>query len=308
MRTGTMHPQPSRAAMWTEELRAVGLSMRRELLIGAALLAGVTLVLWLVYFALPLEGRSEMGIRFGPDIATPLSMVALFLPLFVWRKEDPERRGYLWSLPCERGSLHLAKGLSGWAWMIGAVVAVLLWLTAITWMFPGEGAGMYEHVHVDRVGPIATPAGAVERVLVQPGPGEIYRLTVPIPAWQWLVPFAAVSVAYLFGSIVAIGSKHPFAWGLGVWAGMIGLGILTSDRRLGVAHRVATEILYGRFGFATGMTGGHPRSATLTNELGGTIESIRRLPDLVGWLGSVALWGIPVVAGFLLVTRRYREG
>lgn len=114
-------------------------------------------------------------------------------------------------------------------------------------------------------------------------------------AWEWVVPFTAATVAYLYGSTAVLGSERPWRWIGGILIGFL-LGLLVFDA---LGEREAKRILWlvvdGYYG--------------LEAALFGDIRAGRYQPNsAVRWLGATALWGAPGVVGVWLAAYRRREG
>jgi hypothetical protein len=119
----TLHPTPKWRDVVREQVRFVGLSLRREALVVAAVLAVGTLVI-----------GSEIA-RGGPgfDSAEPFPTAVIFFlyPFAVWKGERRFGAAFLWTLPVERRGLALARVFAGFVWMLAALALFAAWLSAL---------------------------------------------------------------------------------------------------------------------------------------------------------------------------------
>jgi hypothetical protein len=100
----------------------------------------------------------------------------------IWHDEGPRRRAYRWSLPVERGRHDLLRVAAGGAWLLAALLAVLL-------------------------------IAALVALIVRPP---------SIDAWVWLNFVTGPVTVYLLGSIAGVRLDAPGRWvgalaGAAVW-------------------------------------------------------------------------------------------
>lgn len=282
-----LHPQPARGAVAREALRSVGESVRLEIGAALALLLGLMLII--------LTG--DPGPSGGADydvveMTWPVLVLGLFAPLAVWKSEEPARRSYMWSMPVDRFRHTLMKVGSGWAWLMGLVAVYLLWAISIPLLTGG-------HIVIN---------DEWEEYLVRSLPaGSLIRdMTLAGYAWLWLVPFAAATVGYLFGTAVALVANFP----LRVYAAVAFLFFVTMGTAESaggtledVSDLVFRSTVLGRFGLATHVTGilfrfDMPPSPG---------APVRDVPHLGAWLSATAVWAGVGLAAMLLAARRYQE-
>lgn len=116
----TLHPTPRRREVILEQIRHVGLSLRREALVVAVVLGIGTVVV---------IGDILGG---GPGLDSnetfPTALVAFLLPFLVWRNDKRFRPSFLWTLPVDRRQLALAKVFAGGVWLAAAVALFVIWV------------------------------------------------------------------------------------------------------------------------------------------------------------------------------------
>ena len=124
MMPSTLHPTPRGRAVVLEQIRLVGLGLRREAWIAAVVLGIVTL-------AIAIETRGGAWIQLDSDASAPISVAAFLFPFAIWKGERRFGPAFLWTLPVDRRRLALAKVFAGWVWLMGALAVFLAWLVAL---------------------------------------------------------------------------------------------------------------------------------------------------------------------------------
>ena len=173
----TLHPGPRWRDVVLEQVRMVGLSLRREALVAAAVLAAGTVVI---------VGEVALG---GPGFDSteifPTALIAFLFPFAVWWREKRFGPALLWTFPVERRRLALAKVFAGGVWLTVALAFFVAWLLAL-----GLLAG-------------ASPARTVLRVPLVPtigmylfGSALVLGLRHPL---RWLL--GGVGVLFLMGKV-----------------------------------------------------------------------------------------------------------
>src|SRR5215218_1167118 len=129
----TPHPVPALAAVLREQFRAVGLRLRLEALaVVAIVVVGLALAIWDFVTDLRTAGSlNTVTLHPGPIGFLPI-VVAFFVPMSVWRREEPDSRSYLWALPVARRSGQLTKALAGWIWYVLATAAFFVFVLALS--------------------------------------------------------------------------------------------------------------------------------------------------------------------------------
>jgi hypothetical protein len=247
---------PSLKAVMLEQLRTVGLTIRRE-----ALLAGVLMGLpWLIVVVLMRmgwvvsdgHGWDTMTLDPGNGFAALAALVSVVFTWLVWRSESPFGKAAFWLLPVDHRRHAVIRIAAGWVWLmvfIGAVWSWIVLMTAATGSVPG--------VDVTRV-LILDPEGAAQGAA---GATELVRWVTP--SWQWILPFTIATVGYLAVTALIVGTRWPLVWGVALWM-LLALSAELSGE-LGVAWTVRP---YGTLAQALGEWSGLQAWATLATGSG----------------------------------------
>jgi len=280
MDTTLLHPLPRRGAVLREQLRTVGLSLRREAVLAGGGMGALSA--WI----LAVNARSPSStIALVPDAMVPAVLVALLAALLVWKGEDPARRGYHWSLPVDHADHALAKALSGWAWLMAAIGGYVAWLGLMALATGGDlGVESRWGMH-----------------------GRVYD---DVAAWRWLVPFAGATILYLFGTALALASRHPWRWLGSAAVGYVFLAAWTAvlDGRRTPLHSMLQAVWGGTYGLRTALTGlaplpgaYHPHGLFYAGSWG-------IAPSPGAWIGAAALWTAGALAVATLAAHRQPRG
>ena len=217
-----LHHQPGFASVLGEQVRAVGLGLRREAAYLAALL--LALALFIAFNAVRARASgSTIAAGFAPQSALPMVALALVLPLAVWKGEEPGRRGYFWSLPVARGPHTLARVAAGWIWLNVAVLGFWAWGLVLA--------------------------------LVTSGPLGVQHDGRPFAAWLWVMPFTGATVTYLLGTAVVLVSDHPWRWLAGIAIAWLVVNAASNGPGLEGLHHTVQGLWSGRHGLSVAMTG-----------------------------------------------------
>src|SRR5689334_20978175 len=100
MDSAVLNPVPAWHAVAREQFRSVGVALRREALVAAGLMG--LLSVWIGY--LQVETHGHMEVSFNPEAGIPAVILALLIPMAVWKGEDPARRGYHRAMPVGHGA------------------------------------------------------------------------------------------------------------------------------------------------------------------------------------------------------------
>lgn len=253
-----LHSVPERNSIVREQIEAVGVAIRKEQWFFVGTL--VAFLILAVYGALRSgHGEGQGSMEFAPAAVIPMSLVALLIPFGVWRASDRERRAYDWAMPIAQSEHTIIRTLAGWLWLMLGVVMYIVFVLA------------------------------VEAIVISASGGS---LSLDVPAWIWVVPFTATTIAYLLTSIAIIGSAHPWRW-----IGGIVVGYVTSLLVLQIVHmqdvgRVLEQIFGGYYG--------------LTAAIFGDLRTARNVePNLERWLGATLIWGVLAIGGVWLAARRH---
>jgi hypothetical protein len=291
MSSDSLHSLPRYGSVVAEELRAVGIALRREWMLFALGLGFMTLIFTLNEIR---EGRStDMRSAFNltTDLLAPLSLLGLFAPMSVWKAEGPSRRGYHWAMPVGRIRHTVAKTFAGWGWLMLLVTIFLLWAVLLASATGGETGAWSERV----AGPGSMSVGQVVRL--------VYHDLQP---WQWIAPYTAMTLTYLFGSILVLASDHPWLWIAGLFVGFFILAATLSAAGLQSGLDSIFAVVFGRYGISSALTGLRPTVETLL--VGDRSVQVRQsVPELRGWVVATAVWTIVAAGGFLWAANRHPE-
>lgn len=257
MSTIDLHAPPSWRVIAFEQIRVIGLHLR-------ALWTGLVVIL-VLYGGLVFRvarraheanahsgGHATLNFAYTPEASVTIAWLALFLPCAIWRDEEPIRRAYHWSMPVSRSTHTLTKALAGWVWLIGVTAA---WLFLI--------------VSIDAL---------AQRIVGTTSPHREV-----LSGWVLLVPFTAVTTAYLLGSAAAVGARTPLVWIAGLPTIYFGASLIFEVLGFADGARSMMAAFSGRYGALAAMAG---------------FIRVDREPDLYRWLVVAALWSC--VAGILL--------
>lgn len=238
----TLHPMPRWRDVVLQQVAIVGLSLRREALVVAAVLAAGTILI----------GGDIIGggPGFDSDETFPTPLIALLYPFLVWRSEKRFGPALLWTLPVDRRRLALARVFAGGVWLTAAVAFFLGWLLAL---------GLLAD---------APAARTVTRV-----------------------PLLLTLGAYLFGSAIVLGLRHPLRWLLGAAGLLVLMGSLSDV----ISRPDDSEWQYV------------PGSGALFSATSRLHALWMTLPDSARWTLTVVLWlGAGLIALWAAATR-HRE-
>lgn len=159
----TLHAPPPWREVVLEQIRFVGLSLRREALVLAMVLAMGTVVI--------VGDIVAGGPGFDSRETFPTFVVSFLAPFAVWRGERRFGPAFLWTLPVDRQRLALARVFAGLVWIVTALAVYAVWLFVLT-------------------------AAA----------------QVPFAPILARIPLIPTIAAYLFGSALVLGLRHPLRW------------------------------------------------------------------------------------------------
>jgi hypothetical protein len=276
------------SAVLAEQVRFLGLAMRRDAMAGAGLIL-LALVLRAFLGDAPVNFTREIGLSFAA-----LGFVAA---LGVWKRLAAD--GDLWTLPVDHRRTTIVGVAAGWFWLQAAACALLAGMVALISVTGGQFASSATRVVLSSS---AAVTGAID-------PRHLTTIAWSSPHWLWAVPFTAATVAYLLGSAIVIATRHPWRWlaGFGLVAlllllfgGDAGPGWSYGGLRIVAAHPYGLETV-----FAGGPVSRTTRLVTLTT--GQTILVWRDLPALGRWVTATVLWSALGLAGLWLATIRLRE-
>lgn len=253
-----LHPMPARGSIVREQIAAVGIAIRKERNTFLGILAAfAALAIWSAFRA-----RTEFhqaSIDYAPGATIPMTLIALLIPFGVWRSSDRERRGYDWAMPVAQSTHTIIRMLAGWLWLM---LGVAIYLAVIV---------------LFQVVMIAIMGGSV---------------SVNVPAWQWLVPFTSVSIAYLLTSTAMIGSEHPWRWIGGIIIGYLIAMLVLEVLKLQDMRYALQQVVGGYYGLAAAIFG----DLRAPHEFASSSSR---------WLVATLIWGVLSIAGVWLAARRH---
>ncbi|MGE0159029.1 MAG: hypothetical protein AB7T31_06410 [Gemmatimonadales bacterium] len=289
MRDSARAAIPSMKVVAMEQLRVVGLAIRREALL---LCAGLATFGTIVAVAEDLQGQ---GVMLEPEVLGYLAvLVALVAPLAVWKGERLFGESEIWTMPVDHARHARLKIIAGWVWLMAMVSVGLLAIVSSVWLYGGA------------LGVDETRVLVSDPVLARSGGGEITRVPWTSPLWQWALPFTASTAAYLAASAFLVGIRRPVAWGVGCWLAFLAFGLLSASG--GIAWLTATvETVVYLFDLLA--SGGSESAQTLVLlDSGERVLGWTRLPTMGSWAAATAMWMALVGAAAWLATGRHREG
>src|SRR5688572_10559170 len=231
------HPMPRMADVLREQIRAVALALR-----GPALAAAAVLVLGT---ALTIAEFVTGGgpVDFAPELSMIPGFVGLLFPIGVWKGERRFGPSFLWLLPVDRQRHALAKVAAGWVCLMAAVLFFVVWYLLLALVTAGNVFG-------DQMVQLLPSAVIPEARTLDPAALRTVRYA-PAPL-LWLVPFTAATGTYLLASAVAVGSRYPLRWIIGVPLGILLLSALGAAAQIDwlklLASRLLEIVFEGRYG------------------------------------------------------------
>ncbi len=294
MTDSTIGRMPAMRAVWMEQLRAVGLAIRRE-----AALAGLVLALGslaLIAFArvpvLQALVNDEMAELVFDPAESPWvflpAVAALLLPLVVWKGEFRFGDSALWSMPVDHRRHALLKVAAGWVWLMAIVGAALAWAT-LTTVASGGSLGVDE-VRLLVLDPTGATAGT---------PGAVEGVSWTTPWWEWARLFTSATAAYLLASTLMLATSRPVFWAAGLWLAsmlVVSAGDIWDIGRIDQAAN-----------FMTWQIGGDALFSQWVELPNGWAKHWTLLPTANMWLASSAFWISLGLAGVLLASGRPRN-
>ena len=289
---------PRMLVVVTEQIRSVGLAVRREVAVLAVPVVLLTIVVLI-------ESRDGSALDLHLEDQFVITALAFLLPFVVWKGEDVFGDAHLWTLPVGRRRHALAKVFAGWTWQMAATAAYLLWLLGLavvtggaiaadkTWLM--VGSSQFDAV----LGPWDLSQGALD-------PRELATVRWSPRPWQWIVPFTGATVAYLIGSSVALGMKHRWRWVAGI---VVGVFLLTTSGPAPEVHETILQpVLGGSYGLDYALTAG---TETLNTEIPLPNDEVvvvwLGLPTLRQWLIGTVIWTVIGLATLSAAVSRHRE-
>ena len=129
-----LNPAPRPWDVFREQLGAVRLTLRREAAVAGGLALLFTAFTWMASVADGGTGPFTPGGDFLPGV------MALLVPMAVWKEEGPRLRGYHHGMPVARSTHAMVRAGAGLAWLLLGVGVYLAWLGALSGGFDGDAA------------------------------------------------------------------------------------------------------------------------------------------------------------------------
>jgi hypothetical protein len=292
MTDATMVRTPTLKAVALEQLRVVGLALRRE---GLVLCAGLLLfMLGLPFFDEVAPPARPFALE--PEILGYLAaLVAVLTPLGVWKGERRFGESPLWTMPVEHARHARLKIASGWIWLMGVVA--FGYLTIVSAVVLAGGSLGLDETRLLVVDLDAARVGA---------PGSLTEARWSTQLWQWTLPFTVATTVYLAASAFLVGLRRPVVWGACCWLAFLAFGALSATGRLAWLTSSVETVVHLFDLLASG--GSESAQVMVLTESGERVRAWTRLPTLGGWVAATSMWtGLAGVAVWA-ATRRHREG
>ena len=302
-----IHPRPAFGAVLLEQVRTVGLSLRREAALAAAVVAALTVVI--LQDVLP-DGHP---IHFQPDGLLLVAVVGLTLPFAVWRRERLYDGGYLWTLPVARPRHALAKALAGLVWLAASGAAFFAWLFALS-LISGGGVGADETRYLINGDPSvvlrSVPSEGEIRYLPAPGaPDALSPFRWRTPGWAWFTPVTAGLAAYLIGTAWMIGLKRPLlAAAACVLAFLAVLFVMEELLETNFIEAVFAPLVTGPYGLEAALGGGSESLPIHIRQPDGAFSQAWIAPPSgARWAAATAVWTAAGALALSAALFRHRE-
>ena len=285
---GARHPVPRMRSVLVEQIRFLGLTLRRDATIGAAILLLLLVIPW-----------HDEPVNFSRDIGLMFAALGFMAPVAVWKGlgRDERRGGYLWTLPVDHRRQAFAGVAAGWFWLMVAAAVLLLWWVALILLTGG-------HFGAQGTRMVLSAAAGTDAV----DPRDLTAVAWSTPRWLWLIPFTAATIAYLLGSALVLGVERLWRW-VGGFVLIVFFALLLGREGRPEWLNAGLEVLTDHpAGLSTAFAGGPMnQSAEVLLTTGETIRIWRDLPSPGRWAAATLLWiGIGFVS-LWLATLRYRE-
>jgi hypothetical protein len=266
MRATALQPLPRRADVAREQLRSVGMSVQREALACTGILGLMSIVLvW------DRVHRYSGAVHLLPTMLIPAALVALLMPMAMWKGEGPGRRAYHRAMPVDHAHHAIARTAAGLAWLLAAIGAYAGWMVAMAVITGGQ---VYSH-----------------------------------QGYQWAAPVAGAVVLYLIGSALALRVEHPWRWMGGAVAGFVFMAQLSDGKDPIPVFATVQSLLTGKYGLGTLVSGLSPVPHSRVDPVSGEAYSWVTQQAVAGvWMTAVWIWLAAAITLFLWSAYRQPEG
>ncbi len=307
-RPGPAHPGPtlpSAPAVFVEQIRSVGLAIRRE---GLAFVGGIGGLLLLLAIVLASPTLSVAVASDAPpalhleDLGFLAAWIGLAFPILVWKDEAPWKDTPLWGLPVAHSHHALAKIAAGWIWLLGVLALGLAALNVAVGMAGGSvGPEVTRLLLADPIAAAAMGGAGASRA----GIPETVAVTWQPPLYHWAMPFTAGSVVYLLGSALWVGSRHPLRWVVTIWLALLSLAFVLGVTEVTTLEAVADGVLGSVDQVLAG--GSETTRRGFRADSGEWTTAWVELPTFRRWAAATALWLAAGGIAVLVAVRRHRR-
>jgi len=285
---------PAMKAAWIEQLRVVGLAIRREGALAALVLVLGSLAL-IAFSRMPVLQAMVDG-EVGQLVFDPgeppwgffAVLAALLLPFVAWKGERRFGDTPLWSMPVDHRRHTLLKVAAGWVWLLAILSAALVWVT-LTVLASGGALGVDEVRLL-----VLDPAGAIAGT-----PGAVESVNWTTPWWEWGLPFTSATTAYLLASTLMLATARPLFWAAGLWVASAVVVAIGDTRDVSWIERAAD--------FISWQVGGDALFKVWVETPTGWTEQWTLLPTANVWAASSAFWISLGLVGVLVASGRPRN-
>ena len=257
-----LHSPPRFNVVLAEQIRSIGLAVRGDARVFLVVLVGCALLGLLSALDSRHDPRHFLGIGFSPLYGRLTAILGLLAPLLIWRLDGRPRRQYHWAMPVPRAT-HAAARSFGFVWLLIGVLLFLIIVRATSWAM-NTIVGVWPERRV--------------------------------PGVAWLAAFSAASVAFAIGSAIAIGSRYPWRWLIGLIVASTLVGRLLDDAGSTAVANFANEIMSGPAGLEVVLSGQYTETGTLL--LWATTAR---------WAATTSLWLVATLPLLVFAARRHPE-
>lgn len=294
MTDSTVGRIPAMKVVWMEQLRVVGLAIRREAGLAGLVVALNSLAL-IAVTRIPFV-QATLNEELSNPVFSPgmlqwgfLSVLtALLFPLVVWKGERRFGDTPLWSMPVGHKGHLLLKVAAGWVWLMAIVGAALLWAT-LTILASGGTLGV-EKGGLLVLDPVGASAGA---------PGTVEWVSWTTPWWEWTRLFTSATAAYMLASTLLLATARPVLWAIGIFV----TGMATAT----VANLWDIGWIQRALDFVDWQIGGVSLFSQMVEIPNGWARQWTLIPTAKIWAASSAFWISLGLAGVLVASGRPRN-
>ena len=294
MTDSTVGRMPAMKAVWMEQLRVVGLAIRREAALAGLVLALGSLAV-IATSRVPVVVALLNGEMLNPVFSPGMLqwgfltvLVALLFPLVVWKGEHRFGDTPLWSMPVRHQRHVLLRVAAGWVWLM-AIVGGALVLATLTILVSGGTLGV-EKGGLLVLDPVGASAGT---------PGAVEWVSWTTPWWEWARLFTSATAAYMLASTLLLGTARPELWAIGLFVTGAVMAAVANIWDIGWIQRVLD--------FVDWQIGGVSLFSQLVEIPNGWAMQWTHVPTAKTWAAASAFWISLGLAGVLVASGRPRN-